>query len=123
MQSDAARNSGERTRGETPVPATGRTVRKGQLVRSARGRDTGRWYLVVDRGQDGFIYVADGVQRPVSRPKRKNPKHLLVWSTLADGIAEAFATGHRITDAEVRDTLLHITNSPEFNGEEVDDTE
>lgn len=102
--------------------AVGRSVREGQLVRSVRGRDRGRWYLVMAKGDDGFIYVADGGQRTVRKQKKKNPKHLLVWSIIADGVAEALKAGKRVTDADVRDSLANITSSYEFNGEEVDDT-
>ena len=48
---------------------------KGSVVISKAGRDQG-YYLAVVGEEDGKILVADGKERPLSRPKRKNPKHL-----------------------------------------------
>lgn len=48
---------------------------KGTVVISRAGRDKGYFMLVV--GGDGkFAFVADGKERPLERPKKKNPIHL-----------------------------------------------
>ena len=48
---------------------------KGQVFRSAAGRDKGR--LLAAIGSDSsYIYVCDGKERPLANPKRKNPRHL-----------------------------------------------
>ncbi|MCM1298539.1 MAG: KOW domain-containing RNA-binding protein [Firmicutes bacterium] len=48
---------------------------KGTVVISKAGRDKGRFMAVI--GEDkGYPLVADGKERPLERPKRKNPKHL-----------------------------------------------
>lgn len=123
MEAKGARGS-LASAGDDPVLAAGRTVRNGQLVRSIQGRDRGRWYLVVDRDKDGFLYVADGVYRSVTRPKKKNPKHLLLWQAVAADVAAALDQGQKITDAEVQEGLQEIIPMEEqdVNGEEVDDT-
>lgn len=48
---------------------------KGSVVISKAGRDKGYFMAVVGE-EDGKVLVADGKERPLSRPKRKNPKHL-----------------------------------------------
>ena len=48
---------------------------KGTVVISKAGRDKGYFMVVLDEA-DGYIIVADGKERPLDRPKRKNPKHL-----------------------------------------------
>lgn len=48
---------------------------KGTVVISKAGRDKGYFLVVVDEA-DGYVMVADGKERPLDRPKRKNPKHL-----------------------------------------------
>lgn len=48
---------------------------KGTVVISKAGRDKGRALAVVG-GEDGYVLVADGKERPLGRPKRKNPLHL-----------------------------------------------
>lgn len=55
----------------------------GRIVCSKSGRDKGSFLVVV--GEDAkFLYVCDGKERPLERPKRKNPKHLAFTSTLLD---------------------------------------
>ena len=48
---------------------------KGTVVVSKAGRDKGYFMVVVDESE-GYVIVADGKERPLDRPKRKNPKHL-----------------------------------------------
>ena len=50
-------------------------LKRGQIVLSKAGRDFGRYLIVLSCDESG-IYVADGKERPIERPKRKNPKHL-----------------------------------------------
>ena len=47
----------------------------GTIARSLAGRDEG--YLLCVLGYEGgYVLVADGKERPLERPKRKNPNHL-----------------------------------------------
>lgn len=47
----------------------------GQIVCSKAGRDKNRFMVVVG-SDDKFVYLCDGKERPLSRPKRKNVKHV-----------------------------------------------
>lgn len=47
----------------------------GQIVCSKAGRDKG-YFLVIVEEKDGLVFVCDGKERPLERPKIKNPKHL-----------------------------------------------
>lgn len=50
---------------------------KGYVVISRAGRDKGYYMAVTDTDEErDFVIVADGKERPLDRPKRKNPKHL-----------------------------------------------
>ncbi|MCR4593684.1 MAG: KOW domain-containing RNA-binding protein [Clostridiales bacterium] len=48
---------------------------KGQLVLCTAGREKGKLMYVV-KTDDDYVYLSDGKERPLSKPKRKNPKHL-----------------------------------------------
>ena len=50
-------------------------IQPGMFVRSKAGRDKGHVYAVVDIDEK-YVYAADGAERPLCRPKRKNRKHL-----------------------------------------------
>lgn len=47
----------------------------GNVVISRAGRDKGYFMAVVGE-EKGYLLVADGKERPLERPKKKNPKHL-----------------------------------------------
>ena len=47
----------------------------GRVVVSKAGRDCGK-VMVIVKETENFLLVCDGKERPVERPKRKNPKHL-----------------------------------------------
>ncbi len=49
---------------------------KGCIVKSTAGRDKGKLLLVTEVLQE-YILVCDGKERPLQRPKRKNPRHLV----------------------------------------------
>lgn len=47
----------------------------GSVVISKAGRDKTKVMVVVEETEN-YLLVCDGKERPVERPKRKNPKHL-----------------------------------------------
>ena len=55
----------------------------GNVVFSKAGRDKGRFMVVVGLKEDGLL-VADGKERPLDRPKLKNPKHLQKTNTILE---------------------------------------
>ena len=55
----------------------------GRIVCSKSGRDKG-YFMVVVSGKDGYLLVCDGKERPLERPKRKNPKHLSLTNTVLE---------------------------------------
>ncbi len=50
-------------------------IDRGRLVISLKGHDTGRIYLVTEVNK-AEAYLADGREHRLSRPKRKNIKHI-----------------------------------------------
>ena len=49
----------------------------GFLAYSLAGHDKGEIYLILDETKD-YVYVADGLARPIDRPKKKNKRHIQV---------------------------------------------
>jgi len=50
----------------------------GAVVISKHGHDKGNYYVITCIIDDKFVYVANGENRPLVRPKRKNIRHLFV---------------------------------------------
>lgn len=90
-------------------PATDYCI--GRLVCSTQGRDSGKFYLVVGIESGTMVYVADGEERKVEKPKKKNLRHLKFYNSLAVEVADKAGSGKNLSNADVRKaikTLLDI---------------
>lgn len=68
----------------------------GQIVCSKKGRDKG-YFLVVVGIEDGAVFVCDGKERPLERPKRKNIKHVSFTNQVLE--QESFKTNKSLRKA------------------------
>ena len=68
----------------------------GSVVKSKAGRDAGDFLTVVGFSE-GYILVCDGKQRPLERPKRKNPLHIAPTSVILP--AQKMATNRELKKA------------------------
>ena len=48
---------------------------RGNIVRSIKGRDKGKISVVLSY-ENNAVYIADGKEHKLTKPKLKNPKHL-----------------------------------------------
>ncbi|MGN1080521.1 MAG: hypothetical protein ACI4QV_00355 [Acutalibacteraceae bacterium] len=55
---------------------------KGRIVVSKKGKDKGRFLVIVEDNCE--IFVADGKLRPLEKPKKKNLKHLALTNSYLD---------------------------------------
>ncbi|MCC8130465.1 MAG: KOW domain-containing RNA-binding protein [Ruminococcus sp.] len=81
-------------------------VVKGSVVRSLAGRDRGGYFVAVDV-TDRFVTIADGKERKLSSPKRKNVRHISPTSHVIE------LSG--MTDKKLKRLLREL--EPEANGE------
>jgi len=82
----------------------------GHLVSSTRGRDYGRFYLVLGIEDGRRVRVADGEVRKVEKAKRKNVKHLKFYGVTANEVAEKALSGKKIANTDVRNELKSLVN-------------
>ena len=59
----------------------GGVVAIGQVVRALAGHDSGGFYVVLAL-RDDRVYLADGRQRKLAKPKAKNVKHIQKTNTV-----------------------------------------
>ena len=69
----------------------------GRVVYSKAGRDRKRPFVIVAVNADGSVQIADGKLHPLSKPKRKNLRHL--------AIKDAAFEGDRFEDGAIREYL------------------
>lgn len=77
----------------------------GQLVTSNAGRDQANVYLVIGIKQNQYLLLANGRDRKFKNPKQKNIRHVNVLNSIAQGVAEKFQSGMKITDEEIRQAI------------------
>ncbi|MBQ6624798.1 MAG: KOW domain-containing RNA-binding protein [Clostridia bacterium] len=71
-------------------------IKIGSVVRSKTGRDSNGMFAVVGIDEK-YVYICDGKERPVERPKRKNPKHISATKIIID--AEEMQTNRKLKKA------------------------
>lgn len=79
----------------------------GQLVQSIAGRDSGKYFLVIEKG-DGIVKVADGRMRKVQSPKKKNARHLKKYDLVAEELAQKIRSGQGVTNGEVEKAIKNL---------------
>ncbi len=58
-------------------------IKEGMVVKSMAGHDSGSFYVIL-KCEGGYAYIANGRERKVEAPKKKNPLHLAKTNTLID---------------------------------------
>jgi large subunit ribosomal protein L14e len=95
-------------------------LRHGQLVISIAGRDQGCPYLVWNLMGIRFIQVVDGNKHPVTKPKRKNLKHIKATMLVAREIEELILKGQIVKNfqiaAAIRSKKNELEEGDRFNG-------
>ena len=77
----------------------------GQVVYSIRGRDSGRFYVVVEKVDSDFVKIADGKLRRIKSPKLKKIKHLKTRDEVLDKISEKLKSNVQVFDTELKSAL------------------
>ena len=87
----------------------------GGTAQSVAGRDKGRYYLILSAEGEALL-LTDGYYRPVSRPKRKNGKHVRLLPAFWPALATSASEGKDV-NSEVRARLLHLARERGAAGE------
>lgn len=77
----------------------------GSIVYSKAGRDCGKCYIIVRFGDKGYAYVANGADKKLASPKRKNIKHLDPSGDTNEVIREKLLAEKQVFDSEIKSAL------------------
>ena len=80
-------------------------VQIGQIVKVLRGRDAGKYAIVIRPIEDKFVWVADGEKRKFDQPKKKNILHLQVTNSFSREVVESIRDTGRVTNGKIRFAL------------------
>ena len=85
-------------------------MKVGEVVVSLCGHDMGEWYIVADV-QNEFVYLIDGANKPIEKPKKKKIKHIAKANYFAREVAQKIADKTYLQNAEVRKALKFFKNN------------
>ena len=77
----------------------------GSIVYSKAGRDVGKCYIIVRFDDKGYAYVANGVDKKLAAPKRKNVKHLDPSGDVNESIRDKLLQEKQVFDSEIKSAL------------------
>ena len=77
------------------------------VVVSTQGRDAGQWFYVI--AQDpSFLYLANGKDRSLDKPKRKKRKHVQKVLRSETRVAVKLQNGDKVLNGELRRDLAFL---------------
>ena len=78
------------------------------LVISTAGRDKDElFYVIAEEGE--FLFLANGKDRPLDRPKRKKRKHIQTVLRSETRVAEKLRLGDKVLNSELRRDLAYFS--------------
>ena len=80
-------------------------IEKGNIVKSLSGHDKGGFFVCLD-ADEKFAIIADGKERKLEKPKKKNLKHLAKTSASVNVLELA-------TNKQIRLVLSHYNGASE----------
>ena len=82
----------------------------GYAVFSKKGRDKGRYFVVLYTVDADFAVIADGDTRKIDHPKKKRLKHLAACPHEFPEIVEKYQAG-QLMDSDIRRALSSVSNA------------
>ena len=74
------------------------------VVVSTAGRDAGEWFYVIAQDPT-YLYLANGKDRPLDKPKRKKRRHIQKVLRSETRVAEKLIRGDKVLNSELRRDL------------------
>ena len=84
------------------------------VVVSKAGRDQGQWFYVLDMDQS-FLFLANGKDRTVEKPKRKKRKHVEKVLRSETRVAGKILSGDKVLNSELRRDLAFLAREMQAN--------
>ena len=77
------------------------------VVVSTAGRDRGQWFYVI-KEEPQYLYLANGKDRTLDKPKRKKRKHIQKVLRSETRVAEKLRAGDKVLNSELRRDLAFL---------------
>ena len=84
------------------------------VVVSTAGRDSGEWFYVIAEDPI-YLYLANGKDRPLDKPKRKKRKHVQKVLRSETRVAAKIRNGDKVLNSELRRDLAYLSRELQAN--------
>ena len=89
-------------------------IKISDVVVSTAGRDAGQWFYVIDENQS-HLYLANGKDRQLDKPKRKKRKHAVKVLRSETRVAAKLIAGDKVLNSELRRDLAYLSQHLQSN--------
>ena len=89
-------------------------IRISDVVVSTQGRDQGQWFYVIAEDPI-YLFLANGKDRALDRPKRKKRKHVQKVLRSETRVAEKLRAGDKVLNGELRRDLTFLCQNMQSN--------
>ena len=84
------------------------------VVVSTAGRDRGQWFYVINE-EPQFLYLVNGKDRTLDKPKRKKRKHIQKVLRSDTNVAQRLLSGDKVLNSELRRDLAYFAREMQAN--------
>ena len=84
------------------------------VVVSTAGHDKGSLFYVIAT-DEGFLYLANGKDRALDKPKRNKRRHVQKVLRSETRVAEKLASGDKVLNSELRRDLAYLAREMQAN--------
>jgi large subunit ribosomal protein L14e len=89
----------------------------GQIVKILRGRDFGKYAIVIGLADQRFALIADGDKRKFDHPKKKNLLHLELQNEISEVVVNSLQETGRVTNGKLRYALAKYAETHDTNAQ------
>ncbi len=90
----------------------------GQIVQILRGRDYGKYAVIIKIENDRMVLIADGDKRKFDQPKKKNLNHLQLLHEVSSEVVNSLMESGRVTNGKLRFALNRFIENRQSNAEQ-----
>lgn len=77
----------------------------GNLITSLAGHDKNQVYIIIKEDKE-YVYLSDGELKPITKPKKKNKKHIQIIKKDIDALLkQKLINGDVVRDEEIKRTI------------------
>ena len=84
------------------------------VVVSTAGHDKDKWFYVI-KTEDNYLYLVNGKDRTLEKPKRKKLKHAVKVLRSETRVAAKLMAGDKVLNSELRRDLAYLSQHMQSN--------